>query len=70
MSEKNVSYSRRDDTKRGFESNVPSIYRNFCIDAAKELRYGKKVIEKLKAAQTTEEMGRIMTTARKKTFGD
>lgn len=43
-------------------------YKSQAIKAAKDLFYGKKVIEKLKAAESESEISRIMITARKEKF--
>lgn len=44
-------------------------YKAQAIKAARELWYGKKVIEKIKAAKTDNEIALIMRTARKEKFG-
>lgn len=41
------------------------LYRKQAIQAAKELWYETGVVEKLKAAKTTEEINRILVGARK-----
>lgn len=40
-------------------------YKNAAIKAAKELGYGEEVVEKIKAAKSDSDVGRIMITARK-----
>lgn len=48
--------------------NMPEIlnvsYKRWAIRAAKELRYGKKVVDKLKKATSDNEITRIMYSAR------
>lgn len=41
-------------------------YKKDAIKAAKELRYGRIVVDRLKAAKTEAEIQRIMTTERHK----
>ena len=43
---------------------VNKKYKAWAIKAAKELWYGKEVVEKLKAAKTDNEISLIMKTAR------
>ena len=43
---------------------VNKKYKAWAIKAAKELWYGKEVVEKLKAAKTDNEISLIMQTAR------
>lgn len=43
-------------------------FKRHAIKAAKDFRYGDEVIQKLKDAKTTEEVNRIMRTARHKKF--
>jgi hypothetical protein len=45
------------------------MFRKEALIAAKDLLYGEKVIEQLKAAKTTAEISRIMKNARDKKFG-
>ncbi len=45
-------------------------YKNDAMNAAKDLRYGKVVIDKIKAAKTEAEIQRIMVTERHKRFDD
>lgn len=45
-------------------------YRHQAITAAKDLCYGKEVLDRLKAAKTIGEIDRIMRAARKKKFGN
>ncbi len=42
-----------------------STYRYFAIDAARQLRYGDTVVNKIRAAKDDAEIERIMVTARK-----
>lgn len=44
-------------------------YKKNALKAAKQLGYGKAVVEKIKAAKTDGEIARIMTTARKEKWG-
>lgn len=46
------------------------IYKDQAINAAKELGYGRRVIKKIKEAESEEEIQRIMITARHEKFGD
>lgn len=48
--------------------NNGTSYRKDAIKAARDLRYGDEVIEKLKAAESDSEITRIMKDARKKRF--
>lgn len=43
-------------------------YRNDAIKAARDLRYGQDVIDKIKAAKTDAEIDRIMRKARYEKF--
>lgn len=45
--------------------NKESTYRYFAIDAARQLGYGDKVVNKIRAAKDDVEIERIMVTARK-----
>ena len=45
-------------------------YRDNAIKAAKDLKYGKDVIERIKTAKTEAEIERIMINARKEKFKD
>lgn len=48
-----------------FESGVlNTLYKKEAIKAAEELRYGKKVIERLEEAKSEHEVTRILTDAR------
>lgn len=45
-------------------------YRRDCLKAARDFRYGEKVIQRLYMAQTVREISNIMTRARKEKFGE
>ena len=42
------------------------LYRKDALNAAKDLGYGKEVIEAIRNAETKDEISRIMTSARMK----
>lgn len=45
-------------------------YKKDAVKAAKELRYGDNVVNRIKAAKTEAEIQRIMVTERHKRFDD
>lgn len=53
---------------RSIETEDPKVFRRQAIKAAKDLCYGKEVIDKLNAAKTIEDMDHIMRVARKEKF--
>lgn len=50
--------------KKKTESEAYLYYQHRAVRAAKDLLYGRDVIEQLQNAKTTNEIGRIMKTAR------
>lgn len=50
------------------ESDELAAYRKFATDAAKDLLYDEDVLDKLRLAETTGEISRIMVAAREEKF--
>ena len=50
--------------KKKTENEAYLYYQRFAVRAAKDLLYGRDVIKQLQNAKTTNEIGRIMKTAR------
>ena len=47
----------------------PPSYKSAAVKAAKDLGYGDRVVQKIKAAKTDSEIARIMGEARVRRFG-
>ena len=59
---------RRAREPLAYEVDNYEVYRKQAIIAAKELGYGRSVIDKLELAETEAEVTRIMNSARKRFF--
>lgn len=57
------------DNSRITPENSLKLYRHEAIVIAKQLKYKKEFIERIKTAETINEISRIMVTARKDKFG-
>lgn len=55
-------------TKKKGYTPQENFYKKDAIKAATELRYGKEVIDAIRAAETDNEISRIMAAARNEVF--
>ena len=60
----------KEKSEYNYDTCTARYYRSQAIRAAKDLKYGPKVIEKIREAESASEIARIMKTAREQEFED